>query len=118
VVEDAALKKHAENDAKCTDFGWICTPLAVDSYGQWCIEAHKAFDSISSKLSLRKKISFNRALSFIHSSLGIVPVRQNALAILARRVDLPSNKVGARELMQSHVHSSSLFAFSSLSRLG
>ena len=29
------LRKHEANDAKCSDLGWICIPLVVESYGQW-----------------------------------------------------------------------------------
>ena len=31
----AEVRKHYVNDAKCTELGWICVPLAVESYGAW-----------------------------------------------------------------------------------
>ena len=34
----AAMRKHEENDGKCTERGWICVPLAVESYGEWGVE--------------------------------------------------------------------------------
>ena len=29
----AEVRKHNANDAKCTELGWICIPLAVETYG-------------------------------------------------------------------------------------
>ena len=46
-VSVVAEKKHLEKDPKCADLGWLCVPLAVDSYGRWCEEAHKAFSLLS-----------------------------------------------------------------------
>ena len=31
----AEMRKHEENDAKCSELGWMCVPLAVESYGAW-----------------------------------------------------------------------------------
>ena len=96
VVSKAAEAKHKANDTKCKDLGWTCVPLAVDTYGQWCAEAHKAFNEIASRLSVRSKVSFAVALSSIYCTLGIVLARQNALALLARRA--LSSRLGTREV--------------------
>ena len=61
VVSKAAEAKHKANTMKCKDLGWTCVPLAVDTYGQ--AEAHKAFNEIASRLSVRSKVSFAVALS-------------------------------------------------------
>ena len=29
----AELRKHSANDAKCSELGWTCIPLVVESYG-------------------------------------------------------------------------------------
>ena len=29
----AQNRKHASNDAKCSELGWVCVPLAVKVYG-------------------------------------------------------------------------------------
>ena len=29
------LRKHEANDVKCSDLGWICIPLVVETYGAW-----------------------------------------------------------------------------------
>jgi hypothetical protein len=98
VISKAAAGKHADNDDKCAELGWICVPLAVDTYGQWCDEAHLAFSEIAMRLAVQTKVSFSSALSSIYNTLALVLVRQNARAILARRS--LSSSVGAREVLQ------------------
>ena len=98
-IQEAEDKKHAENDAKCSDLGWLCIPLAANTYGEWGEEAHKAFSSVALQLSVRTSVSFSIALSSLYNTLGVVLARQNARAILARRSHpLP---IGARELRQA-----------------
>jgi hypothetical protein len=101
VVSKAADAKHKANDGKCAELGWKCIPLAVDTYGQWCAEAHSAFRDIAMRLSVRSKVPYAVALSSVYCTLAIVLARQNALSILARRDALPH--LGAREvLLLSH----------------
>ena len=33
------LRKHEANDVKCSELGWLCIPLVVESYGAWGKEA-------------------------------------------------------------------------------
>ena len=35
----AEQRKHNANDVKCSELGWKCVPLAVESYGCWGTEA-------------------------------------------------------------------------------
>ena len=35
----AENRKHVSNDAKCSELGWVCVPLAVEAYGCWGPEA-------------------------------------------------------------------------------
>ena len=97
VVSKAADAKHKANDEKCVGLGWKCVPLAVDTYGQWCAEAHSAFRDIAMRLSVRSKVPYAVALSSVYCTLAIVLARQNALSILARRDTLPH--LGSRELL-------------------
>ena len=39
----AEMRKHEENDAKCTELGWMCVTLAVECYGVWGVEVCNAF---------------------------------------------------------------------------
>ena len=98
-LERAAVRKHEENDDKCAALGWVCVPLAVDTYGQWCDEAHRAFAEIAIRLSTRTKVTFSSALSSIFNTLGVVLARHNAIAVLARRAKPFS--IGAREVLSA-----------------
>ena len=103
VLSLAASRKHEENDDKCDDLGWLCVPLAVDSYGQWCDEAHEAFAEIAGRLSTRTRVTFSSALSSIFNTLGVVLARHNAIAILARRAK--PFAIGAREVLSTSIAS-------------
>ena len=46
----AAVRKHNANDAKCTELGWVCIPLAIETYSCWSGEAQ---GSISRLLPVR-----------------------------------------------------------------
>ena len=35
----AELRKHLANDTRCQELGWTCIPLAVETYGNWGMEA-------------------------------------------------------------------------------
>ena len=39
----AECQKHSSNDPKCQELGWVCVPLAVESYGNWGKEAQNTF---------------------------------------------------------------------------
>ena len=36
-------RKHVANDPKRFELGWTCVPLAVETYGNWGIEAQGTF---------------------------------------------------------------------------
>ena len=44
---EVELRKHSANDAKCSEQGWTCIPLVVESYGAWGKEAVEAFSCLS-----------------------------------------------------------------------
>ena len=44
----AENRKHASNDAKCSELGWVCAlPLAVEVYGCWGPEAQINFSRLA-----------------------------------------------------------------------
>ena len=96
MVLDKEDEKRRTNGPRCLEEGWECVPLAVDSYGRWGVSAHSAFDTVANRLSVRTKVSFATALSSIYHSLGVVLVRFNARAILARQSFVVP--LGAREV--------------------
>ena len=45
-------RKHASNDVKCSELGWSCIPLAVETYGCWGAEARLHLSRLASCLVL------------------------------------------------------------------
>ena len=80
----AEPRKHATNDAKCNRLGWVCIPLAVETYGCWGDEAIKCLDRLAARIATRTARSKSSAASALYGRLSIVLVRANARAILAR----------------------------------
>ena len=39
LAANAEVRKHNANDAKCSELGWTCIPIAVETYGCWGAEA-------------------------------------------------------------------------------
>ena len=39
----AECRQHAANDTRCQELGWLCIPLAVETYGNWGKEAQCVF---------------------------------------------------------------------------
>ena len=46
------LRKHEANDVKCSELGWLCIPLVVESYGAGGKEAMESFSSLASRLAI------------------------------------------------------------------
>ena len=51
-AQAAEARKHTANDQKCTELGWSCVPLAVESYGAWGKEAQECFALLASRLAI------------------------------------------------------------------
>eukprot|EP00731_Ephydatia_muelleri_P037230 Em0424g1a len=51
-VEEAEVRKHRANDPKCSELGWVCIPLAVETYGNWGREAQSTFSRLASHLAI------------------------------------------------------------------
>ena len=41
-------RKHHANDPKCSDLGWVCVPMVVETYGAWGKEATAIISSVAS----------------------------------------------------------------------
>ena len=50
-------RKHAFNDVKCSELGWSCIPLAVETYGCWKAEARLHLSRLASRLAARLNCS-------------------------------------------------------------
>ena len=77
-------RKHAANDTRCQELGWLCIPLAVETYGNWGKEAQSVFSRLASLLSISHAISKPKILSEIYSRLNMSLVRSVARAIMGR----------------------------------
>ena len=81
----AECQKHSSNDLKCQELGWVCVPLAVESYGNWGKEAQNTFTRLASILSITLHCPKAKVLTEIYGRLNTSLVRSVARAILARR---------------------------------
>eukprot|EP00731_Ephydatia_muelleri_P004348 Em0002g524a len=80
----AEARRHTTNDAKCQDLGWLCIPLAVETYGNWGKEAHEAFNRLASLLAFGQTSHKSGLLLEIYSHVNMSLVRSIARAILGR----------------------------------
>ena len=53
----AEVCKHNCNDAKCSELGWTCIPIAVETYGCWGAEAMQTLSCLASHLATRGNCS-------------------------------------------------------------
>ena len=44
-------RKHKANDPKCSELGWVCVPMVVETYGAWGKEATAIISSVASRLA-------------------------------------------------------------------
>ena len=65
----AEVRKHNANDPKCRELGWVCIPLAVESYGCWGEEAHSSFSRLAARLALQLQCSKSKATTTIYRDL-------------------------------------------------
>ena len=71
-------RKHAFNDFKCSELGWSCIPLAVETCGCWGAEARLHLSRLASRLAARLNCSKSHATSTLYGRLNLVLVRANA----------------------------------------
>eukprot|EP00731_Ephydatia_muelleri_P032951 Em0024g495a len=44
-------RKHQANDPKCSDLGWVCVPMVIETYGAWENEAAAIISTVASRLA-------------------------------------------------------------------
>ena len=79
----AEVRKHNANDAKCTELGWVCIPLAVETYGCWGVEAQGSISPLAARLALQLQCSKTKAITRYYQRLNLTLVRCNARALLS-----------------------------------
>ena len=70
---------------KCTELGWVCIPLAVETYmyGCWAVEAQGSISRLAACLALQLQCSKSKAITSIYQRLNLTLVRCNARALLS-----------------------------------
>ena len=80
----AETRKHFANDSKCQELGWVCTSLAVESYGNRGMEAHSVFKRLASLIAIHQSCPKASVSVELYSHLNLSLVRSAARAILGR----------------------------------
>ena len=83
-AEEAEARKHRANDPKCSELGWVCIPLAVETYGNWGRDAQSTFSRLASHLATITSSHKRKVLTQLYSRLNITLVWAVARALLAR----------------------------------
>ena len=79
----AEVRKHNANDAKCSELGWSCIPIAVETYGCWGAEAMQTLSHLASRLATsRGNCSKSHATCLLYGRLSLTLMQANARALL------------------------------------
>ena len=79
----AEAGKHNANDQKYRELGWVCVPLAVETYGCWGEEAQCSVSHLAAHLALQLQCSKSEAITNIYQRLNLTLVHCNARALLS-----------------------------------
>ena len=80
----AELRKLNANSTKCTELGWTCIPMAVETFGHWGREAQSVLSRLASHLSISLSQPRAAVVADIYGRLNIILVRSVSRAILSR----------------------------------
>ena len=67
----AEVCKHNANDAKCSELGWTCIPIAVETYGCWGAEAMQTLSHLASRLATMGNCSKSHATCLLYGRLSL-----------------------------------------------
>eukprot|EP00731_Ephydatia_muelleri_P015211 Em0008g931a len=77
-------RKHQANDPKCSELGWVCVLMVVETYGAWGKEATVIISSVASRLVTSTCWPKSTIVHEIYGRLNLNLVCANATAILSR----------------------------------
>ena len=80
----AQIRKHRVNDGRCSELGWVCIPLIVETYGCWGTEVIQALSRFATRLSTRQGLPKSLVCNELFGRLSLALVRANSRAILSR----------------------------------
>ena len=79
----AEARKFHINGPKCQELGWSCTPLAVETYGNWVKKAHDTISpGAASRLATDQSFPNSTVMAEIYGRLNMVLIHPIARAIL------------------------------------
>ena len=78
------MTKHAHNDTKCRELGWVCLPLATTPYGGWGRESITILKTIAGRVGIATGEAKSAVCVRLFRALSVVLARSMARAILAR----------------------------------
>ena len=79
----AEVRKVNVNDAMCSELGWTCIPIAVETYGCWGAEAMQTLSCLAC-LATRGNCSKSHANCLLYGRLRLTLMQANARALLSR----------------------------------
>eukprot|EP00731_Ephydatia_muelleri_P022903 Em0015g486a len=79
----AEARKPNANYHKCRELGWVCIPLAVETYGCWGEEAQSSVSRLAACLALQLQCSKSKAITSINQRLNLILVHCNTRALLS-----------------------------------
>ena len=72
------------NDPKCSELGWVCVPLAIETYANWGKEARNTFFRLATRLAIGSPKSKSSCVYEIYSSLNLTLTRSIVRATMVR----------------------------------
>ena len=79
-------RKHSNNDSICSELGWKCVPLAVETFGALGKTAGQFFGQLAVRLAAQGNSTKATTLNSIYGRLSLLLVRANARAFIARSI--------------------------------
>ena len=67
-------RKHISNDTICSELGWKCVPLVVETFGAWGRTAGQFFGELASRLAAQSHSSKTIMLNNIYGRLSLTLV--------------------------------------------
>ena len=78
------ISNNNNNSTKCTELGWTCIPMAVETFGHWGRKAQGVLSRLASHLSISLSQPRAAMVADIYGRLNIILVRSVSRAILSR----------------------------------
>ena len=85
-VHVVSFKKLTNVNINTAELGWVCIPIAVETYGCWGTEAKWAISQLASCLATRQNCPKSASATALYQRLSMTLVRANVRALLSRAI--------------------------------